>query len=86
MRLRTPASVALGERPSSERTFSPEATWSSRPATRTAKNSSRCEEKKAQYLTHSSSGSEVSNACSSTRALHSTRESSRLSSRWAAFG
>ena len=85
-RVRISASIAFGVRPSSERTFSPAAAWSSSPATRTAKNSSMCEEKNAAYFTRSSSGVLSSNACSSTRALQSSRDSSLFNSRPAFFG
>ena len=84
-RVRISASIALGVLPSSERTFSPDAAWSSRPATRTAKNSSMWDEKNAAYFTRSSSGSLRSNACSRTRVLQSSLESSLFSSLLAAL-
>ena len=56
-RSRIAASASRGVSPSCERTGSPDAAWSIRPATRTMKNSSRFEEKIAQNLTRSSSGS-----------------------------
>ena len=84
-RVRISASIALGVLPSSERTFSPDAAWSSRPATRTEKNSSMWDEKNAAYFTRSSSGALLSNACSSTRLLQSSLESSLFSSLLAAL-
>ena len=71
---------ARGVRPSGERTASPARPGPIRPATRTMKNSSRFDEKIAQNFTRSSSGSSRSAASSSTRALKSSHESSRLRS------
>ena len=56
-RSRTSISVCCGVRPSADRTESPDATWSSSPATRTMKNSSRIDETIPQNRTRSSSGS-----------------------------
>ena len=77
-RSRIAASPSWGDSPSSERTESPDAAWSIRPATRTMKNSSRLDEKIEQNFTRSSSGVDSSAASSSTRALKSSHESSRL--------
>ncbi len=79
-RARIPASAWPGSMPSAESTPSPAASWSSRPATLTMKNSSRFDEWMATNLTRSSSGCEASSASSSTRALNSSHESSRFSS------
>ena len=75
VRRRSSASACWGVRPSGERTCTRAMTWSSSPATRTMKNSSRLEEKIAQNLTRSSSGSLGSAARSSTRAFRSSQES-----------
>ena len=64
--------------PSTERTPRPASSSSSRPATRTMKNSSRCWAKIAANLTRSRSGSAWSSAISRTRLLYSSDESSRL--------
>ena len=77
-RLRISASAACGVSPSGERTATPAATWSIRPATRTMKNSSMFAEKIAQKLTRSSSGIESSRTISSTRPLKSSCDSSRF--------
>ena len=81
VRSRIAASVVVGVRPSAERTGTPAASWPMSPATRTMKNSSRFDEKIEQNFTRSSSGTESSAASSSTRALNSSQESSRLRSR-----
>ena len=80
-RSRMSDSTACGVRPSAERTPMPAAACRSSPATRTMKNSSRFDEKIEQKRTRSSSGSAGSAASSSTRALKSSHESSRLISR-----
>jgi hypothetical protein len=81
VRSRIPRSAAWGVSPSGERTNTSAATWSIRPATRTMKNSSMFEEKMEQKFTRSSSGTELSAATSSTRALKSRCESSRFRKR-----
>ena len=74
-----PAPAAACGRPGSA-PGRPRRTWSSSPATRTMKNSSRLDEKIAQNLTRSSRGSSGSAASSRTRAFRSSHESSRLRS------
>ena len=78
VRSRISASAAWGVSPSGERTATPAATWSINPATRTMKNSSMFEEKIAQKLIRSSSGTESSRTSSSTRPLKSSCDSSRF--------
>ena len=74
-------SCSLGPIPSGERVRRPAATWSSRPATRTWKNSSSPSAKMPRNLTRSSRGRRSSATRSRSRAAKSSQDSSRLMNR-----
>ena len=71
-------SRSIDESPSAPRWFCPSSTTFCSPATRISKNSSRLELEMHRNLSRSSKGSRSSLACSSTRWLNSSSDSSRL--------
>ena len=77
---RTSLSVSCGLRASGDVTATPASIWSSRPATRTMKNSSRLREKIEQKRVRSSGGKDGSAATARTREFQASHDSSRLRS------
>ena len=76
----TIASVSFGVSPSGPGSVIPSLICSLMPATRISKNSSRFEETMVRKRSRSSSGTESSAACASTRRLNARMPSSRLRS------
>src|SRR5690349_18920368 len=83
---RTARSWVAASRPSGEVPRTPASTCSSRPDTRTSKNSSRFWLKIATNLARSSSGRAWSSARARTRALNSSHDSSRFRNREPSVG